>query len=67
MDKPIFWKNTKKFKDETDKEKLLNKLRKLQGNDDIENAHYDADSALLDFIDDKDINKEYLKIAKWYA
>lgn len=49
------------------KEKLLKCLRRLKKSDDTENAHWEADEALLEFIDDADIMIAYKAIAKWYA
>lgn len=49
------------------KEELLKKLRELQGSGDLESAHWNADEALIEFIDDPEIDEAYDLIAKWYA
>lgn len=49
------------------KEKLIQKLKVLQGQRDIEATHIEADELLLQFIDDKDITKEYNAIDKYYV
>jgi hypothetical protein len=49
------------------KAELLDKLRECAKSDDIESAHYDADNAMLDYINDPEIRKAYSKIEKWYA
>jgi hypothetical protein len=54
----------------TKKEKkkiLIKKLKECQKNTDTEAAHHIADLCLIVFINDKEINKEYQKIKKWYA
>jgi hypothetical protein len=49
------------------KEELLAKLRECQKGGDIEDDHYEADQALLEFINDKDVTEAYEAIEKWYA
>ena len=51
------------------KEKLIKKLElcKDLGNADIEAAHFNADEALLDYLNDKEIIKAYSEVPKWYA
>ena len=49
------------------KEELILKLKKCQNNGVTEIAHCDADDFLLDYINDKEITKEFNKINKWYA
>ncbi len=52
-----------------DKEELLEELKRIYngGNHDPEAAHGQADSALLKYIDDEEVNKAYHLIDKWYA
>ena len=50
-----------------DKQGLLDALEKAAESDDTEEAHGDADDALIDYINDKDISEAYHKIPKWYA
>ena len=38
-----------------------------QKDDDTEMAHSEADDLLVEFIGDKDIEREYNKVGKWYA
>ncbi len=49
------------------KEEIIEELKKLQVNDDKEQAHIDADDLLLEHISDEEISEEYNKIDKWYA
>jgi hypothetical protein len=49
------------------KEQLIQKLRELQLQGDVERTHRDADQALLDFIGDEEVKKEFDAIEKWYA
>ena len=50
------------------KRKLIEKLQKIRGSsDDIEEGHIDADSLLLEYIDDENISEAYSAIEKWYA
>jgi len=54
------------------KQELIEKLNKVmqpvEGRlRDAENWHSEADSLLLEFINDKDIEEAYEKIDKWYA
>jgi hypothetical protein len=46
---------------------LLTKLRRLNDNDDSEVAHYEADLALLSYIDDQEVGEAFHNIRKWYA
>ena len=50
---------------------LKTQLRKADKNDDTEVAHFDADDALIEFIEaiteDAEIKELYNKIGKWYA
>lgn len=46
------------------KEKLET-IAKLSGDQEI--SHQEADKLLLEFIDDKEIEAEFIKIPKWYA
>lgn len=49
------------------KEELLKKLKELSELDDEEIAHYSADHALLNFINDEEITKSFVEIKKWYS
>lgn len=49
------------------KDELLKELRRCQQNDDREEAHSDADTAILKFINDKEIEAAYDAVEKWYA
>ena len=51
------------------KQELVSILTKLynDGDYDQEEAHIDADNALIDYIDDVEIQKAYSRIGKWYA
>lgn len=51
------------------RDELLNKLEEIAARhgDDPENDHWDADVALLEFIDDVEITAAYNGIHKWYA
>jgi len=49
------------------KEELMDELHKLEVNDDREDAHIKADSLLLAYINDVDIERAFDAIDKWYA
>jgi hypothetical protein len=49
------------------KKELIKELKKLQSNEDTEEAHVEADHLLIKYIKDADIGKEYRAIKKWYA
>lgn len=49
------------------KAQLLKKLEKCAKSRDAESAHGDADTLLLDYIDDEEITEAYDRIDKWYA
>jgi len=50
------------------KEELIAKLKEAKDLDfDPEIAHVKADQAILDFINDEEINKIYDDISKWYS
>lgn len=50
------------------RDELLAALRKLQGEGgDREANHEEADAALLEFINDKEITEAFDAIEKWYA
>lgn len=49
------------------REWLLKRLKELQEDHDTENAHILADRALLQYIGDSKIKKEFENIHKWYA
>lgn len=50
----------------TKKEWLILKLNELTSSD-VEANHCDADSLLLDYINDPEITEAYDKVEKWYA
>jgi hypothetical protein len=47
--------------------KLLEVLRKCAENGDYEEAHADADDALIEYIGDEEIATTYAEVGKWYA
>ena len=49
------------------KEKLLHELDTLLKLNDPEGGHISADDALIEYINDPDIEKAYNKISKWYS
>jgi hypothetical protein len=49
------------------REKLLRKLAKCAAQADTEGAHYDADRALVKYINDPEITAAYDAVDKWYA
>lgn len=49
------------------KEELLKTLKGCNNNGDMESNHIAADEALLEFINDKEIEEAYEDIEKWYA
>ena len=49
------------------KQELLKELRKLRKSSDTEAAHFNADSLLLEYIDDDEVAKLFYKIPRWYA
>lgn len=49
------------------KEELLYKLAQAATDHDKENAHFDADLALLEYINDPDISAAYGRVEKWYV
>jgi len=49
------------------KRELIRKLIECAQNHDTEEAHADADDALLEFIDDDEIATAYREVEKWYA
>lgn len=49
------------------KQELLEQLKVYHESDDAEDAHYQADQLLLNFIDDPGITKAYEEVPKWYA
>jgi hypothetical protein len=46
-----------------DKQDLLLDLRKLAADDDCEDAHFQADKALLKFVDDEHITAAFITLA----
>ena len=49
------------------KKELVKELKALQNDDDNETSHSNADSLLLEYIDDKEVKEAFNKIEKWYA
>jgi len=49
------------------KEQLIEKLKSLIDNRDIEGAHVTADNLLLEYINDKEVSDAFHNIEKWYA
>jgi hypothetical protein len=53
------------------KEELIKKLENIEnlrsGITDAENWHMDADDLLLEYINDKDIEKAFNNVKRWYA
>lgn len=49
------------------KEKLLAELEELSTLKDVEIAHAEADEALVQYINDRDVTKAFQKIEKWYS
>lgn len=49
------------------KEELLDKLKELEGDGDEEKAHVLADRALLEYINDPDIQEAYQNVPKFYG
>ncbi len=49
------------------RQELLDTLRELQDSGDTEIAHHSADNALVEFINDKEIEDAYDQVPKWYA
>lgn len=49
------------------KEELLAKLKECEEGGDVEGGHYDADAALIEYINDPDVREAYERIEKWYA
>jgi hypothetical protein len=49
------------------RERLMGILVSLGGNEDWETAHQEADTALLDYIDDQEVRAAFRAVGKWYA
>lgn len=49
------------------KEKLIEELKRLTTDSDIEANHVIADQLLLDYINDQEISKAYDSVEKYYA
>ncbi len=53
------------------KDELLAKLAKIQADDNVHNdtevTHINADEALLEFINDAEIEAAFREIPRWYA
>lgn len=47
--------------------RILRELKALIRNDDQELAHVEADSLLVEYINDPEIVEAYSKVDKWYA
>jgi hypothetical protein len=50
-----------------EKEELIKELEKLYENPDTEDAHFEADNLIIDYIDDREIKEAYENVSKWYA
>lgn len=48
------------------KSEAIKILQELSGLEDLELAHIEADEALLKYLNDKDIEKAYEGVSKWY-
>lgn len=51
----------------TKKQKLIEKLKTLEKYGDPEMAHVEADKAIIEYINDKEIKEAFDDITKWYA
>lgn len=49
------------------KEELIVKLKECSENGDLEQAHIDADDALLEYINDPEITQAFNSCEKWYS
>lgn len=49
------------------KKELLAKLKMAKQNPDTEEGHWDADAALVRYINDEDIREAFQDVPKWYA
>lgn len=49
------------------RDELLTLLRELKSEDDVEEAHWRADLALLRHIDDPEVSAAYVALGRWYA
>lgn len=58
---------SEKRKRKLSKAQLIKKLEKCAKSYDTESAYCDADSLLLEYIDDEEIAEAYSKVDKWYA
>lgn len=52
---------------EVTKQELIEKLRELKKDADLEMAHVDADDYLLEYINDPQVTEAFHAINKWYA
>lgn len=50
-----------------EKKELIEKLKHFEQYGDTEGAHIEADKALLEYINDSEIEIAYDNIKKWYA
>ena len=49
---------------------ILEKMKALKNDEDFENAHYDADNLLIEFLEDLGCNElveAWHEVGKWYA
>jgi len=51
----------------TKKAECIVALHQAERDKDTENAHMNADRALLDYIDDPEIREAYEDVPRWYA
>jgi hypothetical protein len=49
------------------RDELLEQLRELRHETDVEHAHLEADLALLRFIADPEVTEAFEEIRKWYS
>ncbi len=49
------------------KQELIEKLKELHDNFDVEVAHVKADDLIIEFINDEEIKEAYDNVPKWYA
>lgn len=61
------WDRLDRIESQIDRDLLLAILEQCENDGDQESAHYDADHALVRYLDDAEITLAYDKIGKWYA
>jgi hypothetical protein len=49
------------------KQELIEKLKALKIDEDVEFSHQEADNLLIEFINDIEIQEAYNDLYKWYA